>query len=90
MTMSEPETTRKTVKFFRITFQLGGDEYVVVPLEPNPEVAKRAFRLRKLTGDGGTYDVRVTEAGAECDCKGFQFRKRCKHCGMLREAMMID
>jgi hypothetical protein len=88
--MAEPKKRSKTVKFFRITFQHGVDEYVVVPLEPHPEAAKKAFRLRKLTGEGGTYDVRLTEAGADCSCPGFHFRKRCKHCRMLRAARMLD
>jgi hypothetical protein len=88
--MTEPRKRSKTVKFFRITFQHGADEYIVVPLEPNPDIAKKAFRLRKLTGDGGIYDVRVTDDGAECDCPGFHFRKCCKHCRMLKDARMLD
>lgn len=81
---------RKVVKLFRITFSHGSDSYTVIPLDTDPQVAKKAFRLRKQTGDRQVYDVRLTNHGPECDCKGFLYRKRCKHIHMLQAARMLD
>jgi hypothetical protein len=84
------KNTRPVVKLFRITFQTGDDEYLVIPLQPDPAVARKAFRLRKQTDDRQVYDVRMTPAGPECDCPGWLVRRRCKHVRMLRAAGMLD
>jgi hypothetical protein len=89
-TMTSPKKTPPVVKFFRITFSYAGDTYAVIPLQPDPAVARKGFRLRKESGDRQVYDVRVSEGGPECDCKGFLFRHRCKHIGMLQAARMLD
>ena len=88
--MTSPRKRGKIVKFFRITIQYGSDEYVVVPMEPNVETTQRGFRLRKLTEDGDTYEIHITNTGAECNCPGFYYRKQCKHCRMLQIARLID
>jgi hypothetical protein len=75
---------------FRITFSYGRDEYAVIPLSPHPGVARKAFRLRRQSGDRPAYDIRVTNHGPECDCPGFTYRHRCKHVAMLRAAHMLD
>jgi hypothetical protein len=77
---------------FRITFHIGEDVYAVVPLTAvHPEVAVKAFRFHKHTGDGATYDVRLTSEGhVECDCRGFErWRKPCKHVRTLTAAGML-
>jgi hypothetical protein len=81
---------RRTVQFFRLVIQLGKDEYTVSPLQPAPATMRKAFRLRKQTGDCNTYEVRVTATEVKCSCPGFHFRKRCKHIRMLRAAQMLD
>lgn len=88
--MDEPRNRSKKLKFTRISIQNGTDEYLVMPLDTDTETTTRVFRLRKLSPNGSTYHVRHTEAGTECDCRGFHFRKRCKHIRMLREARMLD
>jgi hypothetical protein len=88
--MATPRKKKGIVKFFRLTIQYGGDEYTVSPLAPDPDIARKAFRLCKRTGDRNTYDILVTADGVECDCTGFYYRKRCKHCDMLRAARMLD
>lgn len=88
--MATPRKKKGIVKFFRLTIQYGGDEYALTPLAPDDDIARKAFRLRKLSGDRNVYDILVTEDGVECDCPGFYFRKRCKHCEMLRAARLLD
>jgi hypothetical protein len=88
--MTSPKKTPPVVKLFRITFSYGSDTYAIIPLDPDPQVARKAFRLKKETGDRQVYDVRVSERGAECDCPGFLYRHRCKHTRMLQAARMLD
>lgn len=83
------------VKTFRITFEIGADTYFVKPLDAHPDVATKAYRLMKQTGDKEVYDVRQDPDGregeVECDCRGFsRWQKPCKHCRALRAAGMID
>jgi hypothetical protein len=70
-------------RFFHVTFTIEGVHYRVYPLQADPSVAVKAFRFKKLT-DGATYDIRHDPAGfIECDCKGFQRWRHCKHCQTL-------
>ena len=82
---------RQVVKFFRIVFQIGEDVYNVVPLRPDPEVAVKAYRLRKQTGGQEVYDVRIDPQGyGHCECLGFlRWNKPCKHLRTLHAAGMI-
>jgi hypothetical protein len=82
-----PRTPRK--RTFRILFKIDGLSYAVVPLLPDPAVASRAYRLRKLSGEPGTYDVCLAEHGAECECKGFLRWRHCKHIRCLVAAGML-
>lgn len=70
---------------FTCTFECGNDIYHVFPLHHvHPEVAARAYRFRKRTGDQAIYDVRLAPDGRlECDCPGNQRWGYCKHCDML-------
>jgi hypothetical protein len=70
---------------FTITFDIGEDRYHVFPLAAHPEVAKAAFRFRKLTGDKAVYDVRLdTEGNVDCSCPGHSYHKTGKPCKHLR------
>ena len=88
--MTPPRKKKGIVKFFRLTIQYGGDEYTVTPLTADADIARKAFRVRKRTGNRNSYDILVTANGVACDCPGFYYRKRCKHCDMLRAARMLD
>lgn len=88
--MTIPRNQRSIVKFFRITFTVGEDSYTVMPLPPAPHRGQTAFRLRKQNGDQHVHDVRLTDHGPRCDCRGFQYRHRCKHIAMLRAARMLN
>jgi hypothetical protein len=88
--MATPRKKIGVVKYFRITLGYGGDTYTIIPLDPDPAVASKAFRLRKHTGDRRVHDVRLTGDGAECGCPGFTHSRRCEHCDMLRAARMLD
>ncbi len=88
--MRVPKQLRPTVKFFRITFTVGEDSYTVTPLAPDPRNGNAAFSLRKQNGDRQVYDVRLTDRGPRCECRGFRYRRRCKHIAMLRAARMLD
>jgi hypothetical protein len=76
----------KRQRFFSITFTIEGDSYAVSRLPADPSIARAAFRFRKLTGDEAVYDVRFTEHGAECDCKGNLQHGHCKHADTLKAA----
>jgi hypothetical protein len=81
---------RKTkTRVFQIRFVIGEDEYAVSALQPHPEVARKAFRFRKLTGDADVLDSRETEFGLECDCRGFTAHHHCKHCETLAAAEKV-
>src|SRR5437764_752339 len=71
-TTRKPGSSRRP-KTFRCMFVIGPDTYLVVPLRPHPEVAGKAYRLLKQTGDKAVYDVRqAVEGFIECDCLGHQ------------------
>jgi hypothetical protein len=76
----------KSPRGFRITFHVGEDDYRVYPLTADPDVASRAFRFAKQTGDRAVYDLRLDEQGLHCECLGFLRWGRCKHCQTLQAA----
>jgi hypothetical protein len=85
--MSTSTKSRRRVKkarTFRCTFSCDGDSYTVLPLRGvHPEVAVKAYRLNKNGGEE-VYDVHLTPEGvAQCDCKGCQRWRHCKHLEML-------
>jgi hypothetical protein len=88
--MSKGRRRRRVIQFFRLTLHLGDDIYAVIPLNPDPSVARKAFRLRKQTGDRNVYDIQLTERGPKCECRGFSYRRRCKHIRALSGARMLD
>jgi hypothetical protein len=76
---------------FRIVFQIGASEYGVIPLQPHPDVAAKAYRLRKRGPEPVSYDVRQTDAGTFCECRGFlRWGTPCKHIRALVAAGMLD
>lgn len=52
--------------------------YQLFPTNPDPEIAPRAWRFRRLSSDGKTvteiYDVAQVrgEPGLQCSCRGFE------------------
>ena len=76
------------VPFFRLVLSIGSDSYAVVPLATGPH--QKAFRLRKLTGDRNSYEIRVRDNRARCTCRGFTRWGRCKHVRVLQAARMLD
>jgi hypothetical protein len=76
----------------QIYLRINGQLYAARPMQTDPAVTKRAWRLRKA--DGRVYDVRQTPFGPECDCPDFIFRHShtpggCKHCMALVAATLI-
>ena len=65
-----------------VCFAIDGTAYCVNPLD----CEETAFRLQKLADDGAIYDVRLTEFGWECDCRGFVAHGHCKHVKAVLEA----
>ena len=86
-TVTKPRRSRKPQKprVFQCRFVFGDDTYLVKPImDAHPEVAIKAYRLTKETGDQAAYHVRLTPEGhAACDCKGHERWHHCKHVGML-------
>ena len=68
--------------------------YRVHPLECDPGIAVRAFRLNKP--DGTLYDVAQTRYGPQCDCPDFVYRRDgldpsgCKHVKALIAQGLIE
>ncbi len=87
--MTQTARPAAAVKSFTITFHIGPDEYAVVPLHPDPAVARKAYRLRKRTGDEAVYDVALLDHGAQCECLGFLRWGHCKHIRTLQAAGML-
>jgi hypothetical protein len=90
--VNRPATPAKPRKqrFFEITFTIENDAYKVSVLPCDPSIGKKAFRFRKLTAaEPTTYDVRFTEHGPECDCKGYLRHGHCKHGQTLEAAGQV-
>jgi len=82
--------TERAAGTFRITFRIGETEYAVFPLQPDPEVASKAYRLKKVGGDGAVYDVSQDRFGPQCECLGFlRWNRPCKHIRTLQAAGML-
>jgi len=81
---------RPIVPLFRITFSYGAETYTIFPLKRDPELVRKAFRLRKETGARQVFEVHVTERGPECNCMSFRHHGCCKHLRMLHDAGMLD
>ena len=68
--------------------------YAVSPLDCDPSIAAKAFRLNKP--DGTLYDVAQTHHGHRCDCPDFVFRRDgldpsgCKHVKALIHQGLLD
>jgi hypothetical protein len=80
---------------FRIRFSIEGAWYSVLPLRPDPAVARKAYRMAKLGPKGETtaeYDVSISAEGhPACECKGFlRWHKPCRHLRTLAAAGMIE
>ncbi len=88
--MKSSQFPRSTIPLFRIVFHHGRDSYTVVALDPDPAIATRVFRLSKQTRRHEVYIVRLTYQGPRCGCKGYKYRRHCKHIAMLRDARMLD
>jgi hypothetical protein len=77
----------------RLTLWVNGTSYQVLPLQPSPDVAQKAYRLQKPGGQA--YDVAVTPHGRQCSCPDFIYRREwkdargCKHCRALAACGMI-
>jgi hypothetical protein len=79
----------KTQRCFRITFHIGEDDYLLIPLATDPAVARKAFRFTKQTSDRASYDVRVDNEGLHCECLGFLRWGHCKHIQTLQAAARV-
>jgi hypothetical protein len=80
---------------FQIRFKIEGTWYSVVPLRPDPAVARKAYRMRKLGPRGertAEYDVSILAEGhPSCECKGWlRWHKPCRHLRTLAAAGMIE
>jgi hypothetical protein len=80
---------------FKIRFQIEGSWYSVVPLKPDPGVARKAYRMSKLDARGkptAEYDVSIDAEGQPaCECKGWlRYHKPCRHLRTLAAAGMIE
>ena len=89
-----PAGRRQQTHTFTITFTVEGTDYFVIPLHPDADVAVRAFRFKKSSGE--SYDVRLDAEGHfGCECKGFlrwgmcRDGRGCKHIKCLVAAGMM-
>ena len=80
---------------FRIRFLVEGTWYAVLPLKPDPGVARKAYRMSKLDARGrvtAEYDVSISAEGhPACECRGWlRWQKPCRHLHTLAAAGMIE
>jgi hypothetical protein len=66
-----------------------GCDYRVRPLTPDPEVARHAWRFRKLDDQGKptheSYDLKMDPSGTvTCECMGYLGWGYCKHSDCVR------
>ena len=88
--MSDSRKRHRVIRFFRLILILGDDTYSLVPTHPTAARGKKAFRLRKQTGDRNTYTVVQTDHGPTCQCRGFRRWGHCKHVRALQAARLLD
>jgi hypothetical protein len=95
--LAAPDQIRRRVKVphgvCRLTLDINGTAYAVIPNRGASELVFRSFRLKK--SDGTIYDVAMTAHGHTCDCPDYLFNRQdkdvagCKHvkamkaCGLL-------
>jgi hypothetical protein len=73
-----------------IIVRIGNADYLVSRLQPDPDVASKAFRLVKQSGNREVYDVYLDRYGPHCDCLGYlRWSKPCKHIRSLKEAGIL-
>ncbi len=73
--------------FLRLTVGKRSTLYRLIPLNPDPRVATRAWRvIRPGTGGKKWYDVGIDTNGYEtCTCPDAVYRsRRCKHLAAIR------
>jgi hypothetical protein len=80
---------------FRIRFLIEGAWYSVLPLRPDPAVARKAYRMAKFDPKGRVtdeYDVSISAEGhPACECKGWlRWQKPCRHLRTLAAAGMLE
>jgi hypothetical protein len=46
-----PAAKPKRLRFFQVLFLIEGDTYQITLLPCDPSIGRKAFRVRKLTGD---------------------------------------
>jgi hypothetical protein len=95
---ARPSRARKPARtphgIARLTLFINGTACGVVPLQPDPDAASKAYRLRK--SDGTAYHVAQTVNGPSCDCPDFTFNRDgidpggCKHCRALAAVGLFD
>jgi hypothetical protein len=70
--------------------RIGNADYLVSRLQPDPDVASKAFRLVKQSGNREVYDVYLDRYGPHCDCLGYlRWSKPCKHIRSLEAAGVL-
>jgi hypothetical protein len=83
------QAKRKRLRFFQIQFLIEGATYQITLLPCDPSIGRKAFRVRKLTGDQAVYDVRFTDHGPECECLGHLRHGHCKHAETIQAAEQV-
>lgn len=68
------------------------NDYTLVPLETDPDVAAAAWRFVKRGMVDGrevldTYDVKLDQYGISCECLGWLRHGRCKHAAAVAKLL---
>lgn len=90
MTVTRKMARRPKRRTAKLTFDVGGDRYRVLALEPGDRLF--ACLLRKDDRAGTTYTLAVSAEGeVSCSCPDFHYRRRpkgeaCKHLALLAGA----
>lgn len=57
-----------------------------------PVSMKNAYAVVTVPASNGrdVYSVIITRSFARCDCKGYEYRGKCKHVTVVKEAMGVQ
>lgn len=90
----KPRTVKPATGTCSLAITINGQSYQVIPLQPHPEVASKAIRLKKE--DGTVYDLTVALDGQQkCDCPDFIYHRDgkdhagCKHLKSARAVGLL-
>ena len=76
-------------RVFTLTVNIDGTDYRVSPLDCDPAIGSKAYRVHKLTADDKVYDLHLGQFGWVCDCPGHVHHGHCKHADVINRLCLL-